>query len=137
MAKKLAIGAASVAAIAVCVWSVLPKDTGVPRERLLQTHVCEACDYPYSAAPGADAAQCPKCKKKAGVRVHRYVCGGCGETFEAFREREIGAPGQPPRIEYKKPGGQWAAASESLGDIVCPKCRSTKVGPAPAKPAGK
>lgn len=134
MVKKVALAVVSLAAIGLCVWFMLPKGGGVPPEHLLQTHVCEACDHPYTAAAGADAAQCPKCQKRAGVRVHRYTCGGCGETFEAFRERELGEPGQPPRLEYKRPGGKWIASSESLGDIVCPKCRSAKVTPAEAKP---
>ena len=136
MGKKIAIVAICLVVIGACVWLMLPKGGGVPPERLLQSHVCEACDHAYTAAAGADAALCPKCQKRAGVRVHRYTCGGCGETFEAFRERELGEPGQPPRLEYKRPGGTWTASSESLGDIVCPTCKGAEVTPAKAEPAG-
>ena len=129
MAKKMAIVVASLVVIAACAWWVWPRTPQVPDEALARPHVCEACGHRFRAMPGPEAA-CPQCQKRDGVVLyHEYVCKKCGERFEAFREREVSAPDQPPRMEYKRPGGQWLPSAESLGEIACPKCKSAEVAP--------
>jgi len=130
MAKRIGLTAASVAAIAACVWLAWPSGGRVPRSELLRPHVCEACGHRFMAVPGRGPVTCPKCQKQDTARVHEYVCGACGARFEAFRERKRGGADAPPIIEHKRPGGAWAPATETLPPITCPKCRSTNVAPA-------
>jgi len=137
MAKKTIMAVASIIVIIGCVWFMLPEDTSIPKDELVRPYVCEACGHKFTALPEATLMECPKCKKKAALRYHEYECRKCGERFEAFRERQAtdqGAapdPNEPPVMEYKQPGGEWAT---ELGRITCPKCNSTDVGPPRQKP---
>ena len=136
MAKRAAIVAACVMVLGFAAWRLWPgRGRGVTPEMVNRPRVCEECGHRFGGSPEPIVAECPKCHKRAGVRVRSYVCGACGERFEAFRERTADATLEeldlmtPPELVYKREGGEWMPSVQELGEIKCPKCASGKVGP--------
>ena len=128
--------------IAVCVVVIVgalyyawPKKSAITPEMGYRPRVCEACNHRFNGPTEPLVTECPKCKKRATVRVHSYECRDCGESFEAFRERmadenatEID-PMKPPDLVYKREGGEWKRSVKALGPFACPKCKSKNVKP--------
>ena len=133
--KKGIIIAVCLVAIAGAVYFMPLRKGRITPQMGYQPRVCEACDHRYDGPSEPLVLECPKCGKRATVRLHFFECRDCGERFEAFRERladenatEID-PMKPPEMVCKREGGDWKRSIKALGDFQCPKCKSKNVRP--------
>ncbi len=133
--KKVIIIGVCVVVIVVCAYYAWPTKGRITPEMGYQPRACEACGERFNGPSEPLVLECPTCKKRATVRVHHYECRDCGESFEAFRSRladenatEIDDM-KPPEMVYKREGGEWKKSVKALGQLACPKCKSTKVKP--------
>lgn len=131
--KKLILIAVCLVVTAGSAYTLWPKGGRVTPEMGYRPRVCDACGHPHDGPSEPVVTECPKCKKREGVRAHYYDCQACGERFEAYRERLADAsivemdPMTPPKFVYKLKGGEWKKTIQALGTLTCPKCKSPKV----------
>ena len=136
MARKAVIAAACILVTGLCTYMVL-RPAGAGRRAITQDDhvpwVCDACGHRFSGPPYPGKRPCPDCGRNEAVRSIVFVCGKCGEEFEAYRlfdnySTEAG-PAQSadtglPLPHVKRPGGRWTADPAELDLIACPRCRN-------------
>ena len=133
--KKAIVVVAALAVIGLAVWRLWPSRGRATAAMEARPRLCEECGERFGGVPEAVMVECPKCHKRAGVRVHVYQCGKCGESFEAFHSKpedatltEIDPMKPPPTMLFRAPGGEWTRSwKEVKKQLKCPKCGSTDV----------
>ena len=133
--KKGIIVAVCLVVIVGAVHFAWPTKGRITPEMGYRPRVCEACDHRYDGPSEPLVLECPKCGKRATVRLHFFECRDCKETFEAYRSRladetatEIDDK-KVPEMVYKREGGDWKRSIKALGELACPKCKSKNVKP--------
>ncbi|MFC1806558.1 hypothetical protein ACFL09_06225 [Planctomycetota bacterium] len=133
--KKGILIAVCVVVIVACAYYAWPTKGRITPEMGYRPRVCEACNERVDGPSEPIVTECPKCKKRAAVRVHLYECRDCGESFEAFRSRLADETATEiddktvPEMVYKREGGEWKKSVKALGQLQCPKCKSANVKP--------
>ena len=133
--KQAILVVVAVAVLVFAAYRLWPRGGTVTPKMVNRPRVCEECGARFDGPTDPILIECPKCHKRAGVRAYFYVCRKCGEHFEAFRERPADPsvttvdPIKPPDLVFKREGGEWVESVQALGQIKCPKCGSTEVGP--------
>ncbi len=134
--KNAVVAAVCLVAIGASVY-LLARPTGTRGDvNLADYHrpwVCEACGHTSRALPGPGKRRCPQCGDDKAVQSIVFVCGKCGEEFEAYRRLDNydtdATPGKGGKLvlplpHFRKPGGEWTPDRTKLGPIRCPACGS-------------
>ena len=134
--RKTGVAVVAIVVIFACVCRLWPR--GEPRvttTMVERPRMCLDCKARFLATTEPILVECPTCHKRAGARLYHYVCRDCGARFEAYVERPSDPsvatvdPIKPPDLVFRREGGEWVRSVKTLGIFVCPKCKSTNVGP--------
>ena len=135
--KKALVVVVALAAIGYAVYTFVPRGGKATAEMEGRPRVCEKCNHRFVGPTDDILLECPKCKERAGVRVHVYECHKCQNTFDAFWSKPedaslttIDPMKPPPKVLYKVGDGDWTASwTRTKQKLKCPKCGSKDIGP--------